>query len=167
MDVPRPGVKSKLLTYDTATATRDLNRIYNLYCSFWQCQILSPLSQARDRIHILMDTSQVLNLLSRRENSMVVFQSYMAVSLCVQARMWLRNGHHGLAASESRFAWADKYMTCMSGYILECRKVGEIPKKMRRWEWFQGHGLFQNTARKSGFKTIEKEVKEESWRLCW
>ena len=36
--------------------------------SLWQCQILDILSKARDRTHVLMDTtSQVLNLLNTRE----------------------------------------------------------------------------------------------------
>ena len=35
----------------------------------WQCQILNPLSEARDQICILMDTSWVLNLLSHNRNS--------------------------------------------------------------------------------------------------
>ena len=50
VQVPRPGVELelKLLTYTTATATLDFN----------------PLHKARNRTHILMDTSQILNLLS-------------------------------------------------------------------------------------------------------
>ena len=43
----------------TATATQDLSLIYDLYHSLWQCQILNPLTKARDGTHILMDTSQV------------------------------------------------------------------------------------------------------------
>ena len=34
-----------------------------------QCQILKPLREARDRTHILMDTSWILNLLSYSGNS--------------------------------------------------------------------------------------------------
>ena len=33
--------------------------VYNLHHSSWQCQILNPLSQARDRTCILMDVSQI------------------------------------------------------------------------------------------------------------
>ena len=61
MEVPRLGVESELelLAYATATATQDLSHICNLYHSSWQCWILNPLIKARDRTHILMDTSQV------------------------------------------------------------------------------------------------------------
>ena len=38
--------------------------------SLWQCQIPSPLREARDRIQILMDTSQILNQLSHNRNSL-------------------------------------------------------------------------------------------------
>ena len=61
MDVPRLGVKSelKLLAYTTATAMPDPNLVCNLYHSSPQHQIQNPLSQARDRTHILVDTSRV------------------------------------------------------------------------------------------------------------
>ena len=51
MEVPRLGAKweLQLLVYPTATATPDPSRICNLH----------PLSEARDRTHILMDTSRV------------------------------------------------------------------------------------------------------------
>ena len=45
MEVLRLGVKL------------DLNQVRDLHHSLQQCQILSPLSKARDRTHILMDTS--------------------------------------------------------------------------------------------------------------
>ena len=48
--------------YATATATRDLSLKCNLCWGLQQCQILNPMSEARDRTHILMDASQVLNL---------------------------------------------------------------------------------------------------------
>ena len=61
MEVPRRGVGSELqlLTYATATATRDLSHICDLHHSSWQCRILNPLREPRDRTHVLMDTSQV------------------------------------------------------------------------------------------------------------
>ena len=41
----------------------------HLDCSLQQHQILNPLSEARDRTHILMDTSLVLNPLNHNRNS--------------------------------------------------------------------------------------------------
>ena len=36
-----------------------LSHIYNLHHSSQQCWILNPLSEARDQIHMLMDTAQI------------------------------------------------------------------------------------------------------------
>ena len=71
MEVPRLGVQSELQppAYTTATATRDLSRVCNLHHSFRRCQIFNPLSGARDRTRILMDTCWVLNPLSHNKNS--------------------------------------------------------------------------------------------------
>ena len=69
MDVPRLGVKSELqlLAYTTATATRDSNCICHL--CWWQCWILNPLSEAKDRTRIFMDINWLLNWLSHNGNS--------------------------------------------------------------------------------------------------
>ena len=71
MEVPRLGVKSKLQlpAYATAMATPDPSCICDPRHSLQQCQILNPLSEARDCAHILMDISRVLNLLSHSGNS--------------------------------------------------------------------------------------------------
>ena len=37
----------------------DLSCVFDLHQSLWQCQILNPLSEARDRTLVLMHTSQV------------------------------------------------------------------------------------------------------------
>ena len=60
MEDPRIGVKSELQlpAYTTATMP-DLNRICDLHSSTWLRQILIPLSEARDRIRVFMDASQV------------------------------------------------------------------------------------------------------------
>ena len=57
---PGLGVKSELqlLAYVTATATPDPSLAGNLHHSSRQCQILNPLSQARDSTWILINTSQ-------------------------------------------------------------------------------------------------------------
>ena len=60
MEVPGPGVKSELQlpAYDTATATPDLNHIWELYHSSWQHQIFNPPEGgARDQKHILTETT--------------------------------------------------------------------------------------------------------------
>ena len=53
MEVPRLGVESELqlpaYATATATATSDQNLVCNLHHSSWQCQILNPLSETRDR----------------------------------------------------------------------------------------------------------------------
>ena len=79
MDVPRQGVESELqlLAYATATAMPDVSGICDLHCRLQQCQILNPLSKARNQTHILMDTSQVLNLLIHNRNSWLSFQSVL------------------------------------------------------------------------------------------
>ena len=71
MKVPRLGAETELQlpAYTTATAMRDLNQFCNLHHSSWQCWLLNPLSEARDRTSIFMDTSQVCNPLSHNRNS--------------------------------------------------------------------------------------------------
>ena len=56
MEVPRLGAESELqlLAYTTVTATRDPSHVCNLHHSSWQCWILNPLGEARDRTYILI-----------------------------------------------------------------------------------------------------------------
>ena len=60
MEVPRLGVQLELQlpAYTTATATLVPRRVWDLYHSSRQCQILNPLSEARDRTRNLMVSSQ-------------------------------------------------------------------------------------------------------------
>ena len=54
MEFPKPGVfESDLQAYTTAIATPYLSYVCDLHCSLLQCQILNPLSKARDWTHIL------------------------------------------------------------------------------------------------------------------
>ena len=55
-----------------STATPDLSCIYDLHHSSQQCQILNPLSEARDQTWVLMDTSQILNPLCHSGDSQLV-----------------------------------------------------------------------------------------------
>ena len=57
LEVPGLGVESDLQLQAYATVTPDPS-FCDLHCSLKQCLILNPLSEARDRLHILMDTSQ-------------------------------------------------------------------------------------------------------------
>ena len=61
MEVPRLVVESELypLAYTTATATQDSSHVCDLHHSSWQCQILNPLSEARDQTCSLMVPSQI------------------------------------------------------------------------------------------------------------
>ena len=61
MEAPMLGVESKqqLPAYTTATAMQDLSCVFDLHHSSQQCRILNPLNEARDRTHILMDTSEI------------------------------------------------------------------------------------------------------------
>ena len=76
MEMPRLGSKSELqlLVYTTATAMPDPNCICDLHHSSKQHWILNPLSDARDRNHVLTDISQVLKPLSHDGNSRKYFQ---------------------------------------------------------------------------------------------
>ena len=61
MEVPRLGVTLELSlpAYATATATPDPSHSCKLHHCLWQRWILNPLSEARDRTHVLMDTGWV------------------------------------------------------------------------------------------------------------
>ena len=80
MEVPRlrTELELQLLAYTTAVVMPDLSHICNLHHRSQQCWILNPLSKARDRTHILMDTSQVLSPLSPMETP----ASFLWLSMC-------------------------------------------------------------------------------------
>ena len=61
LEVPRLGVELELQlpAYVIATAMQVPRHICNLHHSSLQCQILNPLSEARDGIHIFMEPSRV------------------------------------------------------------------------------------------------------------
>jgi len=70
MEVPRLGgqLELQLPAYSTAIATPDLSFVCELQHSSQQCQVLNPLSEARDWTCILMDTRWILNPLSHDGN---------------------------------------------------------------------------------------------------
>ena len=59
--VPRLGVELELQlpACPRATAARDLSHVCDLHHNSQQCQILNPLSKARDGTHNLMVLSQI------------------------------------------------------------------------------------------------------------
>ena len=61
MEVPRLGAESELQlpAYTTTITTQNPSHICDSHHSSWQRWILNPLSKAKDRTHLLMDTSQV------------------------------------------------------------------------------------------------------------
>ena len=61
MEVPKLGVESELQlpASTTAIAMQDPSHVCDVHHSSCQCQILNPLSEARDQIHILMDINWV------------------------------------------------------------------------------------------------------------
>ena len=59
MQVPRLGVQSELQLQAYVTATWDPSFVCDLQHISWQCQILYPLSKARDLALILMVTSWI------------------------------------------------------------------------------------------------------------
>ena len=61
MDVSRLGVESELQlpAIATATVTPVLSHVWDLYHSSQQCQILNPLSEARDGTRIFIESSQI------------------------------------------------------------------------------------------------------------
>ena len=60
-EVPRLEVESELQlpAYTIATATRDLSHVCDLHHNSWPCQIINPLSNARDRTLVHMAASQI------------------------------------------------------------------------------------------------------------
>ena len=82
IEVPSLGIKSELQlpVYTRATATPDPSRVCDLHHSSWQRQILNPLSEARDRTCVLMDTSRLLNPLSHNRNSQMSKQTIIKIT---------------------------------------------------------------------------------------
>ena len=69
IEVPRLGAESERQLSCQSAPQPQHTESYDLCLSLCQCQILNPLSEARDWTPILMDTSQVHNLLSHNRKS--------------------------------------------------------------------------------------------------
>ena len=66
-----------LSAYTTATATWDLSWVCDLHHSSWQCRILNPLSEARDRTHNLWFLVGFVSAAPRRELLHPLFDLYV------------------------------------------------------------------------------------------
>ena len=75
MEITRLGVQSELQlpAYTTATATSDLSCICNLHHSSWQCQILNPLNEARDRTPNLEVLVGFISTVPQQELPLILF----------------------------------------------------------------------------------------------
>jgi len=103
MEVPRLGVESELQlpAYATAIATQDPSRVFDLCHSSQQRQILNPLSEARDRTCVLMDTSRVCEPPSHDRNSYCLFFYFSMLMLCLLSQ---EEAGEGLENHELRLA---------------------------------------------------------------
>ena len=72
MEVPKLGVELELVAY--AIATWDMSCIRGLHHSSRQCQILNPLSQAKDWTCVLMDASQIHFCWATKTTSICMFK---------------------------------------------------------------------------------------------
>ena len=98
MEVPGLGVKLEvqLLAYTTATAMWDPSCLCDLHHSSWQQWILNRLSEARDRTHILQDTSWVLYHWAMTGTPQVLYyprMSYSCPVLAPDAPVWFPCPH--------------------------------------------------------------------------
>ena len=95
IEVPRLGAESELQlpAYAIATAMPDPSHFCNLQRSSWQCCIPNPLSEARDRIHILMDTNQsgLLTLSHNRNFCCYVFSHFIGPCGFISFRLFCCN----------------------------------------------------------------------------
>ena len=86
------GVKLELQlpAYTTTMATPDLSHICKLHCRLRHCWILNPLNVARERTHILMDTS--CQPLSLHSGFFIPKRMYLK-TLSDEKQNWLANKH--------------------------------------------------------------------------
>ena len=151
MEVPKLGVESKLQlpTYTTATVTQDPSHVCDLHHSSQQCQILNPLSEARDRTRSLMDTSQI---------------RYCWVTMGTP-RLWLAHS-------------SCLFFVCSEGSLLPCcelsteRFMKEVTKgdlwqipseELRPWDQLTGNWILLTT-RKWAWNQVSQQPQ---WHLEW
>ena len=143
MEVPRLGSKLELqlLTYTTATMPHQ-SCICDLHRSSWQCQILNPLSEARDQTCILTDTSRVHNLLCHKKNSPCYvlknsYWEYWFLKISRAAKAFILLNSHELASGANWFQ-------ALLGGSLRCSQE----------EWMTSLGFRENIFQLMKFKVF-------------
>ena len=103
----------QLPAYTTATATGDQSCICDLHHSSQQCRILNPLSEARDRTHIVMDISQVCYLWAATGTPRMGFRIRQAwVYVLVISYSWLISAFPCLHLQKGSIAGLGEWKTC-------------------------------------------------------
>ena len=82
------GVAAAGLSHSHSHSNARSKSILDLRCGLRQCQILNPLSEAREWTHILMNTNWVLNPLSHNWNSSRLFFFNWLHALCIWNKSW-------------------------------------------------------------------------------
>uniref|UniRef100_A0A8D1MKD3 Uncharacterized protein n=1 Tax=Sus scrofa TaxID=9823 RepID=A0A8D1MKD3_PIG len=120
MEVPRLGIKSELplLAYTTATATPDPSQICDLHHSSWQCWILNPLSEVRDRTLNLMVPSGIRFRCTMTGTPIVTnVAGNMAMQISLQDPAFNSFGYF------PRSGIAGSYNTSIFNYLGNCHSV--------------------------------------------
>ena len=132
----------------------DPSCISDLRHSSWQCQILNPMNKARDRTHILMNTSQAdYHWATKGTPASCLNTSISCLSLCLLLNSFCRDTKN-LNLSKSRHQvsdcnfkncrfksqsgfWWDLSQRCFRFTIISCGKTSYThiwwPEKLRIW----------------------------------
>ena len=132
MEVPGLGIKWEL-AYTTATATPDLSRVCNLHHNSEQRWILHPLSKARDRTCVLMDTSRVHYCWAMTGAPILVNTGCFCVCACVHYN-FLRI-LAGFVTAEPQQELPDVvFFSCFLGvfFFWPCRSNRKLPNPSHR-----------------------------------
>ena len=123
------------------------------HSSSWQCWILNPLSEVRDRTCILMDTSWGLNLLSHNGDS------YSHVLRKLPQQNFLSFSHNiVLSWAWSAVVWYPSWLS---------RRQGPGEKKRSRKKW-KGNNIVEVTRSKSIFQNTLSILKVSMMQyLCF
>ena len=113
MDIPRLVVESELQlpAYTTVTAMPDLSHVCDLHNSSCKHPILNPSSKARDRTHVLMDTSQIRCHSATTGTSLrCVLVSLGALGCCVTRQNCATSAKFGTADFKNKYKFLMKLL---------------------------------------------------------